>query len=145
SAEDGALLASLRDDAGAGFNVAAWNADSTQVLAGSESGLLYVWTPASDELTRIEHESAVLQATWAERDGSALIWSFERDGLAHIYSAEGEDAEERALRFEQDTLGIDWALARERALTWGGAGAAVIWDIAQGQNLVVRALDHRRT
>lgn len=86
------------------------------------------------------HQTRVLQAM--PSDGHIL--TYELGGLAHIWDAQtGEEL--RQLRFNEETLGVAWRDDESGLISWGGDGAAVIWSIEDGQQLVIRSLDHTRT
>ncbi|MFW5748706.1 MAG: WD40 repeat domain-containing protein [Chloroflexota bacterium] len=144
-ASSGQALARFADADGAAINGAAFfNSDDTAesaVLAWGESGMVYGWQIADEAvLFEVAHPNPVLQASLND----TYLLTFEYGGIAHIYDV-ATLKEDRALQFDDETLGIDWALPEGRVLTWGGVGAAQVWQIDQNQQTVHRTLNHSRT
>lgn len=120
---------------------AAWSADETLVLSWSDDATAHLWNPATNTLTRLQHNSPVLMAQWLD----ARIYTFEASGQAHIWDVEaasGSQADEiRVLNFDEATLGVVWGLNGDRLLSWSAAAAVFIWNTES--RLVERTLDHR--
>ena len=139
----GAILYTMQDAQAMSINGARWNADETQILAWGDSGSAYVIMPDPGEAVNLPHETAVLDAEWSGDD--QRIITVERSGLAHVFAVD-DGTELYAMRFDNEILGLDWGAAEDTLLTWGGRGAAVIWQVTESrQRLVERSLDHSRT
>lgn len=141
-AESGDILSTLPMNESRMIQGASWGDDS--VLVWYENIVVMPSLRGEGEFAAANfsasHESRVLQA---ESIGDYIL-TYEVDGIAHIWdAATGEDT--RAITFDDETLGVDWNADESEVITWGGSGAAMVWDIADHQQIIMRSLDHSRT
>ncbi len=110
------------------------------LTAWGESGIFYRWDSQHHTSETIQLDAPILYA----RQTAEEILLFTAPGIAYLYDAATLEPL-RGLNFGDGTIGIDYNPDNQRVLTWGREGAAVIWDISDGQRLVLRSLSHSRT
>lgn len=129
------------------LNGAAFSPEAGSFVVWSEAGNLTMVRyridgEAADDGWVIEHETPLIDGGWL--DDGAFVYTLEQSGLLHVYNSATTE-EVATLRFDGETLGVDWTSDEERLLTWGGDGLVTIWQIDGTNQSIERVLNHARS